>query len=453
MKVCHWKAFLFFIPIALGLFISTALCAEISKLEEIQQTIVQLYSDGKCDEVRKLVNTKTIRNFRPNIMAIAAYCEPQGLDPESIFSQAEAINPTGELILTLHAKYRWKKDQKSSKELWQKVLLFARNDYFRDLAKDYLADVIDDAQDRPLHLSRHTGFGKFFLGATHKTHPETEDFVYLPSNSSFGANLHSDLSWRSWYRFGSLAANAALTYDHYFTARNFNLFTSDFELPIAVHIVSAKDIVFRPFLGYSRVGHEPYKILYGLGVMGVVYKSNYKQSVQGIVFSDHVYVPAIQAQEGAHYRFEYQWDFFPPLWFFSTQFFVEHVSADRNVTNLFGVNGDLEMNHTDIGLNLQLDHDFPGFTLGFKPNFVYRVDSDDSTYPAKSNDILISKQRQDWTVKLQVNASVPLLASVQIFSWFEWMRVFSNIDSQDYIDRNYKNETVGLGIRTSMSTY
>ena len=75
-----------------------------------QTRIVELFSSGNCLGVRELVTPSEVFTLRPNIMAIVGYCEVPGVDSLALFQKAEELDPVGDLIYTLHAKYLWKKE-------------------------------------------------------------------------------------------------------------------------------------------------------------------------------------------------------------------------------------------------------------------------------------------------------------------------------------------------------
>lgn len=422
--------------------------------DETQARIVRLYSEGKCAEVRSIAKSIDLMSLRANVMAIVAYCDPPGVNPETLFAKAEQLSPTGDLILVLHAKHRWKKNPKAAEPLWKRVLMIARNEYFREMAKDYLSGVIDPGTaEHSLNLSPATGFAQFFFGGEHRTTAQLPDFVYQPSVASYGAVARGDLTYRHWYQFGSVAVHFTGSYDHYFSATQYTLWDNNLELPLAIHVSSNKDLVVRPFTGYTHMGTGPLRFLYGVGVVGAVYKASYTQSVQGLVYADRILVPAISDEQGAHYRFEYQWDFYPKNWFFSTMISVEHVSATP-ASQLFGSGGFFEMSHTDSGVNFKVERDFSRFTLGFVPQLVFRTDSQATIVNAPAVGVsTTSKRRQDYDVSLMTDLTIPLLPSLQLYAWYEWRRIFSDFGPGDYVDRNYNDQTVGVGVKTSLSTY
>jgi hypothetical protein len=444
------------IGIVLGILSAAQALAAKGVTDEFQHYIVRLYSEGRCSEIRKISKGVDLSQLRPNVKAIAAYCEPPDYDPEDLFTAAEEANPTGDLIIVLHAKYHEKKrDFVNARPLWQRVLMIARNDYFRVMAHEHLSGAIAPgtaASEKPLNLSPDTGFARLVVGGINTSNAQTPDFVYLPQASSLGLLSRADVSLRRWYPFGSLAMRYRMGYDRYFTASQYNLMQNNVEVPVAIQIAAAKDLVIRPFTGYSLLGSNPYRFHYGLGVIGAVIHPNYKQSVQGMVFEDRIFIGDISSQQGAHYRFEYDWEFYPESWVINTTFAVEHVSATP-ATVLFGNAGFFEMSHTDLEGDMRFERDLGLLTVGFVPRFKYRVDSSDSQYVRRSDGVGITKHREDWDVALRWQAYVPIFRKYQIVGWYEWRRIFSNIGPDDYIDRNYRSETVGVAIRTSLSTY
>src|SRR6185437_6437473 len=104
-----------------------------------ESQLVELYSKNRCDEIVRRTNPRNIYALRPNVMAIVASCDPNWGNAEEIFSRAEALEPTGDLILVLHARYRTRKDTKSAQDLWNRVLIVARNPAFIEMAKDYFS--------------------------------------------------------------------------------------------------------------------------------------------------------------------------------------------------------------------------------------------------------------------------------------------------------------------------
>ncbi len=438
--------------LGLLLFSRLAAVADTAVPERAQAQILQFYTDGNCIEAQKFMIQYNLKKLRPNIMAIAASCEPLGYNPEELFARAEELSPTGDLILVLHAKYRSIHDPKNSDEIWQKVLMLARNTYFRELAKERLAGVlVDEKNERPLKLSDYTLLGNAFFAGFYKRNPEQPELAFENPRHSQGGVLGGLFVYRKWYDFGSLGIRYSGIYENFGKASLYNFFNNSLETPLSFHVATSKDLIFRPFLGYSSLGGEPYHFIYGVGMKAAVYTGSHVQSVQGIFYNDRIYHSAINATEGAHYRFEFAWDFYPIFWTISTVFAAEHVSSP-NVSSFLGSTGDFVMSHNDLSVEFKFERELPHFGLEVSPKIRYRADTDDSTYVNRLG-ASISKQREDFEFSLKTMITVPLIKSVQFFSWYEWNNIYSNFGNIDFANFNYHNHTVGLGLRAQFSSY
>ena len=435
-----------------ALFLSGTAHAAPTVPEAIQTEIVQLYTHENCFEARKLMAHIDLNQLRPNVMAVAAYCEPLGMDPETLFLRAETLNPTGDLILVLHARYRSLNDPKGAAPIWEKVLMTARNTYFRELAKEQLTGVTEDPKKvRPLNLSPTTFLGQAYFGWIFQRNPELQELAFETPKETTGLTLGGLGVYRKWYSFGSLAFRDMINYTKFTDEPNYNYFNNFFEAPLAVHLVTSKDLVFRPFLNYSNLGGLPYHFIYGLGMKAAVYTGSHVQSVQAILFNDRIYHSALTPTQGAHYRFEFAWDFYPLYWMISTLFGVEHLSSAR-VSNFIGQIGRFEMSHNDLFFNFKFEREFSRFGLEFSPRMTFRMDTDDSRYTSKDGSAT-TKRRQDLELAIKTTLSAPLIPSVQLFAWHEWDNTFSNFGPNDFADFNYHNQIVGVGLRANFSTY
>ena len=420
--------------------------------ERIQTDIIQFYSNGNCADARKLMERTDLTQLRPNVMAIAAYCEPIGYDPEVLFARAEQINPTGDLILILHAKYVSKKDPAASIPLWEQVLMTARNPIFRDIAKEHLAGINEDLQkERPLNLSPSTLLGGISISPFYRTNPEPPELSFASPRPSEGLHTGGFASYRLWRPFGYLGTRLDLNYDQFALASDFNLLNTTLETPIAIHVAPSKDLIFRPFTGYSVLGANPFRFTYGMGMRAAVYKGIYIQSVQGMFFTDRVFNSQINATQGSHYRFDFAWDFFPLYWTIATLLTVEHVSSTPTA-NFLGSTGLFEMSYNDLSLEAKFEREFNHFAFELSSKLRYRADTADSTY-VNGAGTSVSKQRVDIEPTLKALITAPIIPSVQIFTWYEWSNIFSNFGALDFANYNYHNQTVGLGLRASLSTY
>lgn len=417
----------------------------------LQAEIVELYSKNNCAEILRRTRSDMIPSFRPNVMAIVASCDPPWEDPENIFKEAERREPTGDLIVVLHARYRTIKDPKSADELWKRVLLIARNPAFMAMAKDYFAGNYEQAK-KPINLSSTTIFGNVMVGAGQESNPRPDDLVYIPSHGSGALYAHGDLTWRRWYRWGSLALTSDLRVNQYFSQSVFNSQYLDFALPIALHVYEDKDVVIQPIGGHSLINGDDYRSYYGLQLEGVVYKSTYRQAVRGLVFQDIIDIPELSDSDGAHYRFEYSWDFFESLRTYSLLFWVEHVSAGH-AEEFNNVEGYFPFSHTSAGTGFKFEQNLGKFNFGVEPALSYRFDSENSVYQNRKTHNQVSVRRTDFIVDVRPYFTIPLARDVQLLTWYSYHRVFSDIGRNDYVDYNQHNHTGALALKVALSTY
>ena len=420
--------------------------------EEIQSRIIQLYEQGNCKEMREFMQVADLSMLRPNVMAIAAFCEPYGWIPEGLFERAEELSPTGDLILVLHAKYLSLKDPKSADPIWEKVLMTARNVYFRELAKERLAGVIGDPKkERAMDLSPSTLIGNIYFAGFYTRNPELQELAFENPKHSYGIALGGLASYRHWYEFGSLGVRYFMDYKNYGRASDYDYLNNNLEVPLAFHLVTSKDLIFRPFFGYSSLGGNPYHFIYGLGMKAAVYTGSHVQSVQGIFYNDRIYHSLLTPAQGSHYRFEFAWDFYPLYWTVSTLFAVEHVSGTP-VSEFLGSQGNFEMSHNDLSMEFKFDRAFKRFELELEPKFKYRLDTSDSTYASKEGPI-VNRQREDFEASIKSTISIPLAPSIKFFAWYEWDNVYSSVNFDDYANFNYHNHTFGLGLNATLTSY
>lgn len=420
---------------------------------EFEARIVELFSTDRCPEVLKMVKPEHFEKLRPNLIAIVASCEPltNASFAESLFSDAETKDPTGDLVWVLHARYRSRRNLKEAEPLWQKVLMYARNPFLRRMAEEYFKGNIDE--DLSLNLQdKITFYGSFQAGLSHESNPQ--NWASLTQTDypaeKWALNDSANLSAQRWFHFGSIAGNYALNDNHYLGARLANYLENDFEMPIALRVGANQDLVFKPFGMYANRGGKKDQTNVGLGVSGVSYEREYKQFVQGSIYSDAIFNDSLHDEEGTHYRFEYSWEFFPPRWFFRTLFFMEHVATDKDHR---GVDNTITTSHTDFGLKLKGQYDFGWATVGFTPEFVSRLNSSSSAYISPISGQWISERRKDNQLVLTGSLAVPIVPYLQLYMWYSWNRVFSNVGPEDYTNKNKLDQTIGMALRTYWSSY
>lgn len=419
----------------------------------LQEELVQLYTQGNCAEILRKSSPSIVKLLRPNVMAIVASCDPhwEGLSSEEIFKLAQDEVPTGDLILVLHAKYRTHKDPASAVELWRKVLLIARNDAFIEMANAYFSGNYEGL-NHPINLSPITLFGNFQVGAGYESNARPKDFAYLKSRTSGTGLVLGDLTWRDWRPWGSFAVNLNFSGHQFFSDPSFNSQQADLHIPFALHVAPSKDLVFQPITGYQRIGGEPYRDYFGLGVLGVVYRNGYKQSVQGLVYQEHVSANQLTNTGGAHYRFEYSWEFFSELQYFSMLLGVEHVSSDHSFS-FNSVDGYFPWSHTNIDAEFKYERNFRAFTLGVAPTFLFRIDSEQSIFPNQVTLQTVAVRRSDWILGVKPYIEIKLMPAVQLMAWYSYERVLSNIGITDYANYNQTDHVVALALKVAVSTY
>ncbi|MGZ3651781.1 MAG: hypothetical protein ACXWSC_11365, partial [Bdellovibrionota bacterium] len=382
-----------------------------------------------------------------NIRAIMAFCEPAGVDPEVMFTGAEIEDPTGDLILVLHAKYVWKHDRERAKPLWEKVMKLARNSSLVSMAERYLSDEVET--DEILHLSTFSYLLKLQLGGGYESNPT---LPLAPNPNIKRPQGFSDLRLQGgaqrWYPFGSVSVNYEGGYDRYLATPELSLFANQVEFPVSLRLGTYEDLVLRPFYGISLAGPRHFGSRYGGGIMGVAYRTDYKQSVQGSIFSERLLFPQFKPEEGTHFRFDYDWEFFPDLWIYRFQASMEHVRAVNDFNN--GTN--LKFSHTDIGTGFQVKRLFHGIAFEAAWRATMRLDSLQSSYDSPTLG-LVRYRRNDLTLALRPAVSLPVADDLAVRVSYEIQNTFSPTGPDDYADYNRLDQTAEVLFTTEFSNY
>ena len=417
---------------------------------ELQERILDYFSENDCEKIKTSVNPSQYSDLRPLVLAVLAYCSPTGQDPEKLFETAEHLDPSSDTIVVLHARYRWKLDPTSSEALWQKVLLLARTQSVRRLAKEYLSGNTEGNEE--LFLGHGLTYSIFVqTGEMRESNPLGISFSDNSANPANALQVQAALGIRQSHDHGSVSGNYSLTNNRYFSNQSLDLFEHDLDIPITLRAGPNEDIVFRPFASYVSISHAPLQAIAGLGVFGVAYRNHYKQSVQGSFYQEKLYPEGLDTQQGAHYRFEYNWELYPSSQFFRFMTYIEHVKAKQDVDESLSLS--INYSHTDIGLVFNYEYDFKWFTLGLLPKIIIREDNDNSSYLSTQDLSQLTKRRQDFSFSIQPNLTLPILSSLQLFAWYEWSRIYSNIGPDDYFDRNNLNQVIGIALRGFLNDY
>jgi hypothetical protein len=415
-----------------------------------QARIVELFSSDNCAGVRDLVRSEDAFTLRPNVMAIAAYCEVPGVNSNELFARAETIDPTGDLILTLHAKYVWKRDKAAAEPIWQKVLIYARNPYLIAMAQEYLAGMI--AEDKPMSLKSTTYFGSILIGASADSNARPPELSYLPDSNSPGIILSARLNGQKWFPSGSISGNYYLNAAVHPSDTRYNVTTQEIDIPVALHAGKNEDLVFRPIGGLSTLNGAPYKSKIGIGVLGIIYRADYKQTLQGLIYSDHISLQQIEGEDADHFHFDYSWEFYPKSLVVVTQFSIEHSKAE-NTTFYAGIPGNFNNAHTDTSIDFSIQKEFGSISLGLSSRIGVRLDSAATRYTSPQTGEIVRVTRADTEVMLMPNLTLPIFPFVQLYAWYQWDKISSNIGEDSYVNRNYTEQVLGLALKTSLSSY
>jgi hypothetical protein len=380
---------------------------------EFEARVVELFTQERCDELRAMVEAHDPHLLRPGTLAMTAYCAPSGEQAEELFGQARRGRANMETVKAVRERFQGR----STPSLFPPLALYA------------------SAQ----------------LGGSVESNPRDPDITDQSAASSPAADARVRLRAQRWYGFGSFAVDYRLAADTYSQAHAFDRVRHRLETPVSLHAGESEDIIFRPFMGFASQGGVDYELLGGLTVEGVRYRPGYKQSVAGSIYRNRLYPTALQALDGGHYRFDYRWETYPRRLYLSGEIFLEHVSAGSDVVD--GSVARITRSHTDIGTSFDLQQDLGPVTLGFAPRLAVRTDSDVSNYASPATGEQIAKRRQDFIVALVPNAAFRIDARFDLFAWYEWRRIFSNLGPADYADYNYLNQTVGIALRTQVTSY
>lgn len=422
--------------------------------EELENKIIDAFSNQRCDQVLDLTRNAAPELFHPTVLAVTAYCTPDKKLAETFFALAESRSPNSDTVFMLHAHYMWQSTPESAEALWQKVIFLARNPAIKKLAQEYLDGNVEDKEQISI-VNPWSYYGTMNLLSGHESNPEEAAFSDSHNSSnSYGIELNANAQKTTSY--GNAAVSYSLLNTRYPSDPAADAFIHDLEVPITVRADDRNDFAVRPFLSYSTLSNSAYQGTAGFAFMGIAYRGETKQLIQGFIFKDRFFKGVDSAEGGNHLRLEYNWELFRAYWFLKLQFSAEHVLADRdavpddNTNDL--TNAVITYSHTDLGLQTNITRDFRIFSLGFFPKLLLREDSDPSTYVSASG-APTSKRRQDFQVVLQPNLTIPIDVGLQLFVWYEWNRTFSNMGPSDYQDRNVLNQTVGLSFRTFINNF
>jgi len=405
--------------------------------------IIQVFNQRQCPGTRGLLSAELYSQLGPLTLAIAAYCDPDRNQAELRFQRAEIEDPSNDSIALLHAHYASQHSTADSVELWKQVLRLTHNQRIATIAKAFLQGTGDAFPQVQVDLPILT-YANLVLGPRYETNPLLQSLSYPHLSGSLGLGAALNAGIQHPWDFGSLSAQYSLVYDAYTVVPGANLVTQQLEVPFAIRAGDQEDLKVRLFGSDTALGPSQYSLLGGLGVEGVAYHSNTRQTVQGSVFADHYFDPNLRGQAGSHFRFDYRWEFFQQASYANIALWVEHVAAGRKVNSVDLSR--LNFSHTDLGTEIYLERQFRRIMVGLYVKTYLREDRNDSSYYS-STQTLITKRRQDLNLSLGPNLIFSLGATAQLIAAYRFNRNYSNFAGRDYFDATYADHTVQIAFR------
>ena len=419
-------------------------------LINLETKIVEAFTAGDCARISATANPGLYPRFRPLVLAVVATCLPDHKTSESLFKEAEAKSPYDELILVLHARSLFKIDPEASNKIWGRLFVIAHSPALKKIAQDYLQGTETEGETAALNKSW-TFVGSWETSGSHEDNPtgQSASIGSRPSSYGFNSLLYGGVN-RTLESGNSIGANFTVTNNVYFSTHYADFWENDIDLPYSVRVGTNEDLIFRPLARYSQYADKTFEAMGGFALTGVAYRETYKQWVQTAIYQNHYYLDVVQPESGTNFHFEYNWEFYPQVWFFRLMAYIQHVSAEEETTITPGA--DVPYTHNDVGASLFFDYRYKSMTFSFYPSFSVRADDNVSIYQDNSGNI-VNKQRADQSVDLRLRAAIAINRSLEAFTYYDWTRTYSNIGFNDYLDRNYTDQTFGVGLRTFVTNY
>jgi hypothetical protein len=423
-------------------------------MNDLESKIVEAFTANDCARINAIASQNYYPKFRPLVLAVVAYCKPNRTEAEKLFNDAQNRSPSDDLILVLHARYIFGIDPELAKPLWGKIYVVARNPGIKRMAQDYLEGT--QTPDEGFSLNKKWTFlGSLEGSAGHESNPTGSALSQgvHPDSDAVNSVFFGDLT-RAFTSGNSLGLNLAATTNTYFSAHSADFWENDVDIPFTLQVGTNEDMLIHPIGRYSEYGGATYESMAGFALTGVTYETSYKQSVQTSIFVNHYFIDVVGPEGGTHFRFEYNWEFYPENYYIHFLAFIEHTSAGDDTLTFPA--SDIPYSNNQLGTSVNLDYRFHGFTLSFNPSFTFRIDDNPSIYQVTDffgNTSITSKLRQDKMIDLKARVSFPISRNLEVIAFYDYNRVYSNIGVEDYFDRNYQDQTVGIGFRTFVTNY
>ena len=421
-----------------------------ASLNELQTKIVEAFTHNDCGRVTTITSRSLIPRFRPLVIAVVAACSEDHSYSEDLFNKAESKANSDELILVLHARYLFAYNPKAADKIWGKIYVIARNPALKKIARDYLQGTEEEGETFSV-TKTWTLFGSWETSGGYENNPtgQAASVGTRPASGAFN-NVVFGSGSHTLDNGNTIGGNLSITTNTYFSTHFADFWENDYDIPYTMRVGTNEDLIFRPLGRYSQYGDLTYEVMAGFALTGVAYRENYKEWVQTAIYQNHYYIDVVQPKSGTNLHFEYNWEFYPRDLYFRLMAYIQHVSAQEDTS--ITPNADIPYSHNDIGTTLFFDYRYKGFTLSFYPSYSFRIDDNDSTYEDIFGNIIV-KRRQDSSVDLKARVSTSITRNIEAFAYFDWTRTYSNMGFADYLDRNYIDQSFGIGIKTSVANY
>lgn len=419
-----------------------------AEAEKLNDDIINAFSTNRCEGVSSFAVEGKEGILDALTLGVLGYCQnevPKGLH---YFFLSEAKRPDYDLVLALKGRFMWKRDLEASKKIWERLYQVAQNEAMRDMASDYLAGRITDNDERALLA---TDKWSYYISAQTGVSRENNPYAYSGGNlreetSSNAINSAAILNFGRETDFGSINADYSFSHVSYFSAHGADFQDHYFEAPLTIRVGASQDLSFKPFFDYVFVGDQPYQSYVGGALRGSLYQDKMTHYIQASFVSDWYYPSASKPEAGIHFRFDYNWSYFQFPFSVQTNFAMEHVQAgaDQPDDDALSV---IHYSHSDLSLQAVTSYMIWRLIPGFATALYFRNDSQESRFISPVRLISVSKQRQDFTAEIKPTLTIPIWTHFQIYLWYSYLWATSNLGPDDYVDRNYRNQTVGLAVR------
>ena len=189
---------------------------------------------------------------------------------------------------------------------------------------------------------------------------------------------------------------------------------------------ASEDLIFSPYFDHERVGTRTFSNTEGIGFAGVAYRGINKQTVSGSISSRQTLVPNVTSPNLAHYRFAYDWEWFPPRWLLLSHLGFDNYSASR-IGNFQGTLGDFNQTHNDLSGGVTVRRGFNQFSVGLTLGLEFRFDAEDSLVYNTPSAPPLDLRRNDRAVEIQPHVIWRVQPQTQLMGYFRYSRVRSTI--------------------------